>query len=69
MKTRNTFLAALVFGMLAASACATLDRAASEQEEINTQIQNEQTTSPIPQVPGTWVDANGWENQAMGDGD
>ncbi len=69
MKTRNTFLAALVLGMLAASGCATLDRSATEQEEIITQIQNEQATSPIPQVPGTWVDANGWENQAMGDGD
>jgi hypothetical protein len=69
MKTRNTFLAALVLGMLAASACATFDRAATEQEEIITQIQNEQATSPVPEVPGTWVDANGWENQAMGDGD
>jgi hypothetical protein len=69
MKTRNAFFAALVLGMLTASACATLDRAAVEQEELITQIQNEQATSPVPQVPGTWVDANGWENQAMGDGD
>ena len=55
--------------MLTALACATFDRAATEQEEIITQIRNEQATSPVPQVPGTWVDANGWENQAMGDGD
>jgi hypothetical protein len=59
----------LCSGMLTALACATFDRAATEQEEIITQIRNEQATSPVPQVPGTWVDANGWENQAMGDGD
>ena len=53
MKTRNTFLAALVLGMLAASACATFDRAATEQEEIVTQIQKDQATSPVPQTPGT----------------
>jgi hypothetical protein len=69
MKTGNIFLAALILTVLGASSCATLDRAATEQEEIITQIQKEQATSPVPQVPGTWVDANGWENQAMGDGD
>jgi len=69
MKTRNTFLAALILAMLGASSCATLNGAATEQEEIISQIQKEQATSPVPQVPGTWVDANGWENQAMGDGD
>ena len=31
MKTRNAFFAALVLGMLTASACATFDRKASEQ--------------------------------------
>jgi len=69
MKTRNTFLAALVLGMLGASSCATLNRAATEQEEIVTQIQKDQATSLVPQTPGTWVDANGWENEAMNDGD
>ena len=66
MKTRNMFLVTLVFGMLGASSCATLDRAAVEQEELITQIQNEQTPD---RYPGRWVDANGWENEAMGDGD
>ena len=69
MKTRKTLLAALVLGMLAASACATFDRAATEQEEIITQIQKEQATSPVPQTPGTWVDANGWEYESQNDGD
>jgi hypothetical protein len=69
MKTGNIFLAALILTVLGASSCATFDRAATEQEEIITQIQKEQATSPVPEVPGTWVDANGWENQAMGDGD
>jgi hypothetical protein len=69
MKTRNTLLAALILAMLGAPSCATLNSAAVEQEEIITQIQKEQAESPVPQVPGTWVDANGWENQAMGDGD
>jgi hypothetical protein len=69
MKTRNTFLAALILGMLGASSCATFNSAAVEQEEIISQIQKEQTTSPVPQTPGTWVDANGWENEAMNDGD
>ena len=70
MKTGNIFLAALILvGVLGATGCATLNSAAVEQEEINSQIQKEQATSPVPQVPGTWVDANGWENQAMGDGD
>jgi hypothetical protein len=69
MKARNTFLAALILAMLGASSCATLNTAATEQEEIISQIQKEQTTSPVPQTPGTWVDANGWENEAMNDGD
>jgi predicted Zn-dependent protease len=66
MKTRNTFLAALILGMLGASSCATLNTAAVEQEELNSQIQKEQTAD---QYPGRWVDANGWDNEAMGDGD
>jgi len=66
MKTRNTFLAALVLTMLAASSCATLNTAAVEQEEIITQIQNEDSTI---QTAGRWKDANGWEFQAMGDDD
>jgi hypothetical protein len=66
MKTGNIFLAALILTVLGASSCATLDRAASEQEEIISEIQKEQTPD---QYPGRWVDANGWENEAMGDGD
>jgi hypothetical protein len=66
MKMRNTFLAALILGMLGASSCATLNTAAVEQEELISQIQKEQTAD---QYPGRWVDANGWENEAMGDGD
>jgi hypothetical protein len=66
MKTGNIFLAALILTVLGASSCATLDRAAVEQEELITQIQNEQTPD---RYPGRWVDANGWENEAMGDGD
>jgi hypothetical protein len=66
MKTDNIFLAALILTVLGASSCATLDRAAVEQEELITQIQNEQTPD---RYPGRWVDANGWENEAMGDGD
>ena len=66
MKTRNTFLAAVVLAVLGVSGCATLNTAATEQEEIITEIQKEQTPD---QYPGRWVDANGWENEAMGDGD
>ena len=66
MKTRNPFLAALILAMLGASSCATFNSAAVEQEEIVSQIQKERTTD---QYPGRWVDANGWENEAMGDGD
>ncbi len=66
MKTGNIFLAALILTVLGASSCATLDRAAVEQEELITQIQNEQTPD---RYPGRWVDVNGWENEAMGDGD
>ena len=66
MKTLNTFLVALILGMLGASSCAALNSAAVEQEEIISQIQKEQTAD---QYPGRWVDANGWENEAMGDGD
>jgi hypothetical protein len=39
MKTGNIFLAALILTVLGASSCATLDRAAVEQEELITQIQ------------------------------
>ena len=66
MKTGNIFLAALILTVLGASSCATLDRSAAEQEELITQIQNEQTPD---RYPGRWVDANGWDNEAMGDGD
>ena len=69
MKTRNLMLAALGLTMLAASSCATLKTAAVEQEEIVTQIQKEDATSLVPQAPGSWMDANGWGNQAMGDTD
>jgi hypothetical protein len=69
MKARNLVLAALALFVLALPSCATLKTSEAEQEEIISQIQKEEATSPVPQVPGTWVDANGWENQAMGDGD
>ena len=69
MKARNLVLAALALFVLALPSCATLKTSEAEQEEIISEIQKEEATSPVPQVPGTWVDANGWENQAMGDGD
>ena len=69
MKTRNLMLAALAVFMLTLPACATLRTSAAEQEEIVTQIQKDQTISQVPQTPGTWVDANGWENEAQNDGD
>jgi ABC-type Fe3+-citrate transport system substrate-binding protein len=69
MKIWNTVLAATLLTMLAAAGCATLDSAKAEQEEIITQIQKEQATSPVPQEPGRWVDANGWENDVLTDGD
>ena len=69
MKTRNAILATLVFSMFAVSGCATLDNAAVEQEEIVTQIQKEQAASQVPESAGRWLDANGWEFEAMGDGD
>jgi hypothetical protein len=69
MKALNTLVAGLFLAMLAASGCATLNTAATEQEEIVTQIQKEQVSSPIPEQAGTWLDANGWENEAMNDGD
>jgi non-ribosomal peptide synthetase component E (peptide arylation enzyme) len=69
MKTRNLMLAALGLTMLAASSCATLKTAAVEQEEIISQIQKEDATSLVPQTAGRWVDANGWDNEAMGDTD
>jgi hypothetical protein len=62
-------LAALALFVSALPSCATLKTSEAEQEEIISQIQKEQATSPVPQVPGTWVDANGWENEAMNDGD
>jgi len=62
-------LGAAALIMVALPSCATLKTAAVEQEEINTQIQKEQTESPISQQAGRWVDANGWENEAMGDTD
>jgi len=66
MKTRNLMLAALALFVLALPACATLNTAAAEQEEIVTQIQKERGTN---EYPGRFVDANGWEFEAMGDGD
>ena len=69
MKARNLVLAALALFVLALPSCASLKTSEAEQEEIISQIQKEEATSPVPQVPGTWLDANGWENQAMGDGD
>jgi len=69
MIRRNTFLAALVLAMLGASSCATLKNAAVEQEEIISQIQKEDATSLVPQKAGTFVDANGWDYEAMGDTD
>jgi len=66
MKARNMFLAAVALAVLGVSGCAALNNAATEQEEIITTIQKEQTPD---QYPGRWVDANGWENEAMGDGD
>jgi len=63
MKTRNLMLAALALIMLAAPSCATLNTAAVEQEEI---ITKERATG---EYPGRFVDANGWEFEAMGDGD
>ena len=69
MKTRNLMLAVLALLVLALPSCATLKASEAEQEEIVTQIQKDQAISPVPQTPGTWVDANGWENEAMNDGD
>jgi len=68
LKTRNTFLAAVVLGMLSVSSCATLKTSAVEQEELIAQIQKEQATSPVPQAPGRWVDANGWEYEGLSPG-
>ena len=69
MKTLNVLLVAVVLSMLAAAGCATLDSATAEQEEIVSQIQKEQATSLVPQQEGRWVDANGWENDVLNDGD
>lgn len=69
MKTFNILVGGLFLAMLTASSCAILDRSAVEQEEIISQIQKEQIDNPVPQNAGTWVDANGWENEAMNDGD
>ena len=68
MKTRNIFLAALILlGVLGVTGCATLNGAAVEQEEINSEIQKEQATSPVPLPAGTWFDANGWDYDGLGD--
>ena len=69
MKAINTLVVGLFLAMLAASSCATLNKAAAEQEEIVSQIQKEELSSPIPEQPGTWLDANGWEFEGMNDGD
>jgi hypothetical protein len=54
--------------MLAASNCATLKTSAVEQEELISQIQKEQATSLVPQTPGRWLDANGWEYEGSNTG-
>jgi len=69
MKTWNTILAAALLTMLAAAGCATFNSATAEQEELITRIQKDQATSLVPQQPGRWVDANGWEYDAMTDGE
>ena len=69
MKTRNLMLAALALFVLALPSCATLKTSEAEQEEIITQIQKEEATNPVPLQAGRWIDANGWEYQAMGDTD
>ena len=69
MKTRNLMLAALALFVLALPSCATLKASEAEQEEIVSQIQKEELSSPIPEQPGTWLDANGWEFEGMNDGD
>jgi hypothetical protein len=69
MKTRNLMLAALALFVLALPSCAALKASEAQQEEIVTQIQKDQATTQVPPTPGTWVDANGWENEAENDGD
>jgi len=69
MKTLNVMLAAIVLSMFAAAGCSTLDSAKAEQEEIISQVQKEQATSIVPQEEGRWLDANGWENDVLNDGD
>ena len=69
MKTRNLMLAALALLVLALPSCSTLKTSEAEQEEIVSHIQKDQATSLVPQTPGTWVDANGWENESENDGD
>jgi len=69
MKMLNGMLAVVVLAMLSAAGCSTLDSATAEQEEIISQIQKEQAMSPVPQEEGRWVDANGWENDVLTDGD
>ena len=69
MKTRNLMLAALALLVLALPSCSTLTTSEAEQEEIISQTQKEELSSPIPEQPGTWLDANGWEFEGMNDGD
>lgn len=69
MKMLNIMLAAVVLMMLAAAGCATLDSAKAEQEEIISETQKEQAPSLWPQQEGRWLDANGWENDVLNDGD
>ena len=67
MKVSTLMMSVLPFVMLAASSCATLKTAATEQEEMVTQIQKEEATNPVPVQEGRWTDANGWDYEAMGD--
>jgi len=68
MKARNLMLAALALFVLALPSCATLKTSKAEQEEITTRIRKEEATK-VPLQAGRWVDANGWDNEAMGDTD
>jgi hypothetical protein len=67
MKTRNLMLAALALLVLALPSCSTLQT--SEQEEMVSQIQKEEATSPVPLPHGTWFDANGWDYDGLAAGD
>ena len=69
MTARNLMLAALALFVLALPSCATLKTSEAEQEEITTRIRKDGATNQVPVQAGRWVDANGWDNEAMGDTD